>query len=282
LPGVGSPTVRRRELGVLLRALRTELGWTVDQVAERLLVSPSKVSRLETGQRGASARDIRDLCDLYGVDDALRQQLTDLAALGKQQAWWQSRHLPYSTYVGLESEASSISDFGLGLVPGLLQTAEYARAVLRALRPAPSAEVIDQRLAGRLERQRLLTSSKPPEFEAMIDEAVLYRVAGNQVVMRAQLHRLIEASELPNVTVRVLPYRAGVLPSNNNKFIILDFTQPAVPGIVFVEGLTGDLYFDRAEDVEAYQEAFAFMRDLAASADLTRDIIRSAASALDG
>jgi transcriptional regulator with XRE-family HTH domain len=282
LPGTGSPTVRRRELGVLLRALRTEFGWTVDQVAEQLLVSPSKVSRLETGQRGASPRDIRDLCDLYGVDDALRQQLTDLAAQGKQQAWWQSRHLPYSTYVGLESDASSISDFGLGLVPGLLQTADYARAVLRALRPAPPGDVIEQRLAGRMERQHLLTSPNPPEFEAMIDEAVLYRVAGSQAVMRAQLHRLIEISELSKVTVRVLPYGAGVLPSNNNKFIILNFAQPNVPGVVFVEGLTGDLYFDRAEDVEAYEEAFAFMRDLAASEDVTRDIIRSAASAFGG
>ena len=114
----------------------------------------------------------------------------------------------------------------------------------------------------------------------MIDEAVLYRVAGSQAVMRAQLHRLIEMSELPNLTVRVLQYRVGVLPSNNNKFIILNFAQPTVPGVVFVEGLTGDLYFDRAEDVEAYEEAFAFMRELAAPADLTRDIIWSVAAAL--
>jgi transcriptional regulator with XRE-family HTH domain len=264
---------------VLLRALRTERGWTVEQVAEQLLVSPSKVSRLETGQRGASARDIRDLCDLYAVTDALRQQLLDLAAEGKQQAWWQSRNLPYSNYVGLESEAASISDFGLGLVPGLLQTPDYARAVLRAFRPVLSDEVIEQRLAGRIDRQRLLTSDNPPQFATLIDEGVLYRGTGSGSVMRAQLARLLEAAELPHVTIGVLPYSAGLLPSNNNKFIILSFEQTALPRVVFIEGLTGDLFLDRADDVEAYVTAFSSMGAMAAPPDRTRAMISAAAAA---
>jgi transcriptional regulator with XRE-family HTH domain len=277
----GSPTVRRRELGVLLRSLRTESGWTVEQVADRLLVSPSKVSRLETGQRGASARDIRDLCNLYGVDDELRQYMTDLAAEGKRQGWWQSRGLPYSTYVGLESEAAAISDFGLGLVPGLLQTADYARATLHADVPTLPEPLIRQRLQARLERQRLLVSADPPQFDAILDESVLHRVIGSSAIMRAQLERLVELSQLPNVTVRVLPYDAGLLPVPNNKFIILKFSHAAIPDVVFIEGLTGDLYLDRAGDTDAYATAFGIMGGLAASAERTRAMIASIAATLD-
>lgn len=282
MPDVASPTVRRRELGVLLRALRTERGWTVEQVAEQLLVSPSKISRLETGQRGASARDIRDLCDLYGVPDALRQQLLDLAAEGKQQAWWQSRDLPYSNYVGLEAAAASISDLGLGVVPGLLQTADYGRAVLRAALPRLSEEVIQQRLDSRTQRQELLVSGSPPQFQTVIDEAVLHRVAGNRDIMRAQLDRLLEASELCHVDIRIMPYEAGLLPTNTHKFIILSFDQPTVPSVVFIEHLTGDIYLDRPDDVRAYEANFKLMRDMAAAPDRTRDIIRSFAAALTG
>jgi transcriptional regulator with XRE-family HTH domain len=266
---------------VLLRALRTRRGWTVEHVAEQLLVSPSKVSRLETGQRGASARDIRDLSDLYGVDDALRQQLTDLAAEGKQQAWWQSRGLPYSTYVGLEAEAATISDFGFGLVPGLLQTADYARAILRAVRPQLTEDVIEQRLTARLDRQRLLASADPPQFDAVIDESVLHRVAGSPAIMRSQLSRLLEVSDLSNVSVQVLPYQAGALPASNNKFIILSFAQVVVTEVVFIEGLTGDLYLDRREDIDVYREAFVRMREIAASASQSRTMLAALAASFD-
>ena len=148
VPASGSPTVRRRELGALLRAHRTRKGWTAEQVAGRLEFSPSKVSRLETGQRGASARDIRDLCELYGVDGQERQHLMDLASEGKQRAWWQPLGLPYSTYVGLEAEAASISDYGLGIMPGLLQTPDYARSVVRAAVPKWVPDVVEQRVQG--------------------------------------------------------------------------------------------------------------------------------------
>lgn len=275
VPGAGSPTVRRRELGTLLRALRTEKGWTVEQVAERLLISSSKVSRLETGQRGVSSRDIRDLCDLYDVDDEQRQMLADLAAEGKQQAWWQSRGLSYSTYVGLEAEAASISDFGLGLVPGLLQTTDYARAVIRAIAPRLTEDLVEQRVRARIDRQHLLVSDHPPQFRAVLEESVLHRVVGSAGVMRAQLQHLLEISELPHVTVRVVPYQAGAMPASNNKFIILTFAQPGVPGVVFVEGLTGDLYLDRKEDFETYDAAFQALEGLAATPDQTRAIIAS-------
>ncbi len=273
VPASGSPTVRRRELGTLLRAQRTRKGWTAEQVAERLMFSPSKVSRLETGQRGASARDIRDLCDLYGVDDTERQHLMDLASEGKQRAWWQPLGLPYTTYVGLEAEAASISDYGLGIMPGLLQTPDYARAVVEAAVPKWVPEVVEQRVQGRLARQQLLFSASAPRFEAVVDESVLHRIVGNPAIMKAQLERLLELSDLPSVTLRVIPYDAGALPAGNNKFIILRFALPTVPDVVFVEGLTGDLYLEDPHDVEVYNTTFRTLVRLAATPGATRDII---------
>jgi transcriptional regulator with XRE-family HTH domain len=267
------PTVSRRELGALLRALRTRKGWTAEQVAERLMVSPSKVSRLEKGQRGASARDIRDLCDLYGVDDEQRQHLMELAVEGKQRAWWQPLGLPYSTYIGLEAEAASISDYGLGTVPGLLQTPDYARAIVRAAVPKWVPEVVEQRVEGRIARQQHLFSEHAPRFEAVVDESVLHRVVGSPAIMRAQLERLLELTDLPGVTLRVIPYEAGALPSNNNKFIILRFAQSTVPDVVFVEDLTRDHYIDDPNEVEIYNMTFRTLMQLATSPDITQDMI---------
>jgi transcriptional regulator with XRE-family HTH domain len=265
----------------MLRALRNERGWTVEQLAERLLCSPSKVSRMETGQRGVSARDIRDLASIYDLDDARREQLAELAAEGKQPAWWQSRGLIYPTYIGLEAAASSISDFALGLVPGLLQTREYATAVLRAQLLPFTQDVLERTLETRLARQERLTSpSDPLRFEALLEASVLHRIAGGKAVMKAQLEQLLKMSERPNFTIRVLPFEAGVLPSNTNKFIILTFDKPEVPSTVFIEALTGDLYIDRPDEVAVYQEAFSVMQRMAANEAESRDIIASLAGRL--
>lgn len=257
----------------MLREFRTGKGWTVEQAADMLSVSSSKVSRLETGQRGVSASDIRKLCDLYQVDDEQRHRLTELAREGKQRAWWQPLSLPYSTYVGLEAEATSISDYGLGIMPGLLQTPDYARVVVRAAVPKWVPEVVEQRVEGRMIRQQLLFSEHPPSFEAVVDESVLHRVVGSPAIMKAQLKRLMELSDLPNVTLRVIPYEAGALPAGNNKFIILRLPPPTVSDVVFVEGLTGDLYLEDPNDVEVYTTTFRTLVKLAASPDKTRQII---------
>src|ERR1700761_1093600 len=149
-----SPTVRRRELGALLRALRTRQGLTVEQVAGELLCSPSKVSRMETGQRGATLRDIRDLCDLYRVTAAAeRERLMELAREGKQQGWWQSFGLDFATYVGLEAAAVAISCYMSSVVPGILQTSEYARAMHEAGHQDYSDEKISEHVEVRMRRQ---------------------------------------------------------------------------------------------------------------------------------
>jgi len=253
---VGSPTVRRRELGALLRAMRTEAGMTVEQVADALLVSPSKVSRLETGHRGASPRDIRDLCDLYGVTDPERRDdLATLAREGKGQAWWQSYDLPYGTYVGLEAEATSISHFESGVFPGLLQIPEYARAVHEGAMPRLSSAVIEQRIEVRKTRQAILTKDDPPRFSAIVDEAVLHRILGSPAIMAAQLDQVIQASKRPNITVQVVPYAAGAHPALDSTFSLLEF-RPPIRGVVYVEGLVGQMYLERPQDVERYRQVF--------------------------
>jgi transcriptional regulator with XRE-family HTH domain len=281
LSASSNPTVRRRELGTRLRALRTDRGWTVEQVAERLECSASKVSRLENGRRGASPRDIRDLCDLYNVEGDERQQLTDLAEESKQRAWWQSSELPYRTYVGLEADARTIRDFGLGVIPGLLQTADYARAVLTGTHPPLPADVIEQRLAWRLERQRLLLSADPPQFDAVIDEAVLHRVGGSRAIMRAQLGHLLTASAQENVTILVVPYSAGILPIPTSKFILLTFREPTVPPVAFIEGPTNNFYLGPAEGLPDYEQAFSATRAMAASVASSRRIIAGIAASLE-
>jgi transcriptional regulator with XRE-family HTH domain len=257
----------------MLKALRSERGWTAEQVAQRLHFSRSKVSRLETGQRGASARDINDLCYLYGVQRDQRQRMLDLAREGKQKAWWQPLDLPYSTYIGLETAAASISDYGLGVIPGLLQAPDYARAMVRATLPGLQPETVEQHAQGRITRQQLLYGREAPRFEAVVDESVLHRVVGDPAVMRAQLERLLELSELPSVTLRVVPYDAGVVPAGNNKFIILSFKTPTLSDVVFIEGLTGDLFLEDPADVKAYKGTFRTLLRLAADPQATRKTI---------
>jgi transcriptional regulator with XRE-family HTH domain len=262
----GSPTVRRRELGALLRSLRNKRGLTVDQVAAELLCSPSKISRMETGQRGATLRDIRDLCDLYQVaDPADRDRLATLAREGKQQGWWQSFSLPYTTYVGLEQEATSIVMFNSAVVPGLLQVAGYARAIHLSGLPRLDDIAIAERLEERRTRQELLTRGNPPTVDVLLDEAVLHRPIGGGAVMRQQLARILAVAEYPNVTVRIVPFRIGAHPALESNFTMLEFSGQAAT-IVYVEGLVGHLYMERQQDVERYQQAKGQLHDLALGA----------------
>lgn len=267
-----SPTVRRRELGALLREFRITQGLTAEQVAERLLCSPSKVSRMETGHRGVTSRDVRDLCDLYGItDEAERRRLMTLAREGKQQAWWQSYDLDYMTYVGLEAEAVVISNFQSSVVPGLLQTADYARAGHERALPKFDPDEIERQIEAKLTRQQILTKDGAPSFATVLDEAVLHRVMGDPQVMRAQLQRLVEAARLPNVTIQVIPFAVGAHPALESNFKILEL--PTTTGVVFVEGMVGAIYLERPEDLERYRRTFTLLRSLALSPEDTVDVL---------
>jgi transcriptional regulator with XRE-family HTH domain len=267
MPAAGNPTARRRELGSMLRSLRVGAGLTAEDVAERLGSSPSKVSRLENGRRGASQGDIALLCDLYHVDNEQRARLGELADGGKQRVWWQSLNLPYADhdYIGLEAEAESISDYGLALVPGLLQTPDYARALVQANAPVLPPQVVEERVRARMARQRLLSTDAAPGFVAVLDESVLHRVVGSPMIMRGQLKQLIEMGQLRNVTIRIVPYDAGIVPAGVSKFVILRSALPEIADIVLIEGLTGQhRYIKDPGDVEAYATTFRTLLELAA------------------
>ena len=280
MPEVRSPTVRRRELGAILRKLRTEKNFTVEQAAEQLLFSTSKLSRIETGRGAATPRDIRDLCNLYGIDDeAERDRLLSLAKEGKQQGWWQPYDLPYSTYVGLEAEATLIRTFQPSTVPGLMQTENFARALHYAAEPESTLvdltpEIVAGRVEARLRRQQLLRDPESPlKFWAILDEAVLHRVVGSPHIMAEQLEHIASLALLPNVTVQVIPYGAGAHPALGSMFNILK-SKAHVPDVVYVEGLAGWLYLEQSKDVARYNRIFDRLCDMALDSDKTADLIQ--------
>ena len=185
-----------------------------------------------------------------------------LARQGRAQAWWQPFDLPYATYVGLEAEALSIRDYEPGVFPGLLQVPEYARAVHEGAMPRLSARVIDERIEVRRIRQNLLYKEEPTTLDAVIDEAVLHRIVGRPAVMRRQIDHVIEACGRPNVALRVIPFSAGAHPALDSTFIILE-QRPPVPSVVYVEGLVGQIYLERPQDVERYTQVFDRLSSLA-------------------
>lgn len=274
VPEGRSPTVRRRELGALLRKLRTEKGLTVEQAAEQLMFSMSKLSRMETGHGVATPRDIRDLCDLYGVtDDAQRDHMRNLATEAKRQAWWQSYDLGYGTYVGLEADAVTISAFQSSVVHGLLHTADYARAQHQGSIPLLSPDQIELQIEAKLTRQRILARDQPPSFSVVLDEAALHRVVGGRQVMAAQLAKILDMAAWPNVTVQVLPYDVGAHPALESNFTILELPD-LTPGIVFVEGMIGSTYLEREDDLLRYQTIFRELESIALSPQGSSDLIR--------
>jgi transcriptional regulator with XRE-family HTH domain len=272
VPEVRSSALRRRELGALLRALRNAKGLTVEQVAERLLCSPSKVSRMETGQ-GATARDIRDLCNLYDVTEAAeRDRLMTLAREGKAPARWQRYELAYAAYAELEQEALAISAFQSSVVHGLLHTADYARANHESSMPRLDPAQIDLQIEAKLARQRILTQAKPPTFAVVLDEAALHRLVGGRQVMADQLAKILDMSALPNIKVQILPFELGAHPALESNFTILGLPD-RTPGVVFVEGMIGSTYLDRSEDLKKYHNVFNKLQSIALSPKDTGDLI---------
>lgn len=274
-PG-SSPTIRRRELGALLRKLRLDRNMTGEDVTAALLFSPTKLSRIENGQSGASPRDIRDLCNLYEVTDPReRERLAMLAREGKQRGWWQDYDLPYAPYVGLESEASAISTYNSGAIHGLLQTEDYARAMLQTETPPLAAKEIQQRVEARLARQAHLLRTDGPAIHAIFDEAAIRRVVGGPEVMRAQLQRISSTMQLQNVTVQIIRFEAGAHPAMESIFTLLSFEQAAVQDLVYVEGLVGNIYLERPSDLHRYRAIFERLCGIALDAGQTQSLLES-------
>jgi transcriptional regulator with XRE-family HTH domain len=273
--GESNPTLRRRELGFLLRKLRTDRGLSIDDVSKRLLISTTKVSRLETGRAGASPRDIRDLCVLYEVTDpAQRERMVTLAREGKQRAWWQGFALPYATYVGLEAEAASLSDYNTDVVTGLLQVDNYARAILEVTDPPLDATAIEQRIEARRRRQAILEQEVGPTLHSILDEGALHRPIGGPTVMREQLARIVEVARLPKVTFQLIPLAIGAHPALDSTFVVLQFDEPMVNDVVYVEGAVGNIYLESAAELERYKRLFSRLRAVALSPDDSIEMVK--------
>ncbi|MFF5898056.1 helix-turn-helix domain-containing protein [Streptomyces argenteolus] len=271
-----SPTVRKRRLGAELRRLRIDSGLTGGQVAERLLISQPKISRLENGHCAISPRDVRDLCALYGVTD--QQVLNSLMRMAKesaQQGWWNCYgDIPYSIYIGLETDAHSVHCFAPLIIPGLLQTPAYAQTVIEETIPLITAEQASNRLKVRLRRQhRIYDPTGQLRLYVILDESTLRRVVGGPDLMREQLEHLNALSAEPHITVQVLPYSAGALSGAAGQFSILSFADSPEAGVVYLEGSTSDLYLEKRSDLEHYDLIHTHLRARALSPDNTRHFV---------
>ncbi|MER7487513.1 helix-turn-helix transcriptional regulator [Streptomyces sp. NPDC126497] len=280
------PAVRRRKLGAELRALRVSAGLTSGGAARLAGWHQSKVSRIETGTSGAKPADVRLLLDVYGVaDPQLRELLLVLSGSGDgdgRHHWWHAYRgvLPptYRDFISLESQASAMRTLETTVIPGLLQTPEYARAVTEAALEGASEERLDALVEVRLARQDVLRATPPLELSAVLDEAVLRREVGGPGVMRRQLGRLVEAARLPQVRLQVLPFSAGAHIGVTGPFVIFSFSRTSDLDVVVLDHLTSSLHLERKEDLRAYSEAFDVLSIHALSPEDSLDFIAGAAA----
>jgi len=279
MPAHSSPTVKRRRLAAELRAYRDRADLTIEEVAQRLEWSTAKISRIENARVSVLPRDVKFLIGVYGVEENGEEweSLLTLARESRQKGWWHAYGdaIPegFETYVGLEADATTLRTYESDYVPGLLQTADYAHAVIRATMLTASDEEIERHVAVRMVRQERLTGPGAPEIWAVISEAVIRRVVGGELVMRAQLSRLAETSKQPNVSLQVLPFSVGAHAGMDGAFMILGFPAPTDPDVTYVHYYTGTLYLEKPEDLARYTLMFDHLRAAALPVDQSRDLI---------
>jgi len=286
-----SPTVPQRRLARALRRLRADADLTIDQVAEKVDLSASTLSRLETAQAVVRRGDIKELLDIYGVTDSTQhQKLMRLAVQSRQQPWWhQYRDLPETAGADLEAQADVVRQYSALLVPGLLQTEGYAQAVMRAIRGDDSENSgnFERHLKLRMRRQAVLTEQESPEYVVVLDEPVVRRVVGDRQVMREQLQRLTETAALPSVTLHLLPLSVGAHAAMDGEFTLYSYQKdPDVvyddPDVVYVEDIEGGRYIEDSRVTRRYDQVFDRLLDMAwdpvKSARVLADIERELAS----
>jgi len=279
------PTVRRRRLGAELRRLREAHSLKLEEVAEELSLAPSTLSRIETGKAPTKSAYLMAMLDMYKVDDlAARKVLIDMAREGHRKGWWSIYDdvLPsgFDIYVGLEAEAQGLRSYETDLVHGLLQTTDYALAVLRELRPKDSEEQIARVVDLRMQRQRLLEQDPPLDLWLILDEGAIKRNIGGPDVMRPQLEHLIQASRWPNVTLQILAFEAGAHAGLVGPFSILEFPERTDSDVAYTESVGGMIYMEKDREVRACAEAFDRMRAAALSPSASLELIHQVSQEL--
>lgn len=276
------PTIRRRRLNARLRQLRTDRKMSCEQVAQRLGVSASWVSRVEAGKRGVRPGDVRELLAVYEVEGPEVEELVQLARDARTRGWWMSYDDVFSdamrTFVGLEGDATTIGSYEVSFVPGLLQCEAYARELFKAWRPTVDADTIERSTSARMARQQILDRANPPALWAIIDEGVLRREVGGRGVMREQLHHLLEAADRPHVNLQVIPFTAGAYDPMGSGFHIFEFADDDPP-VVYIENLGGGFYLENPKDVARCADSLNYLRGTAlpdrSSAELIAEVMKS-------
>jgi transcriptional regulator with XRE-family HTH domain len=274
---VGDPTVLKILLGAQLRRLRETAGVTRDDAGYHIRASGSKISRLELGRVSFKERDVSDLLDLYHVAGEQKDQLVQLTREANATPWWQKYRevVPdwFQVYVGLEEAATLIRVYEVQFVPGLLQTEEYARAVVMQGSPGLSPDEVDNRVNVRLGRQRLFAKENAPRLWAIVDEAALRRPMGGRDVLAGQVKRLMEAVSESNITLQVMPFKYGGHGAEGGAFTIMRFPEADLPDMVYMEYLTGAHYIDKPDEVEVYAAVMERLSVAGTSPEKTRDIL---------
>lgn len=278
-------TLRRWQLTEALRQLRENNGLSIEQAAERLREgtgkwSRSKLGRIETREQGIKRHDVEQLLDLYGVDDqSTRSWMLGLASTVNERGYWLAlrKDLPgdFHEFLSVEAALVALREFETMVVPGLLQTADYTRALIYGANPGMGYEVVDRRVIARLARQQVLARPNPLRFHVILDEAILERPVGTPLVMRNQLQRLLDTSETDHITVQVLPKSAGATPAMLGSFSILTLPDP-IPDFGYAEGPGGAVYIEDRADVRTCTERWGILTDQALSPSDSLDAISEA------
>jgi transcriptional regulator with XRE-family HTH domain len=276
------PTVRRRRLGTELRRLRDKSGYKLEEIAAALGVAPSTLSRIETGKAPTKSAYLNQMLQMYDVHDAAqRQVLVDMAREGHRKGWWAAYDdvLPsgFDIYVGLEAETAAVRSYEALVVHGLLQTADYARAVLRQMFPRHTMEQIERLVDLRMARQRRLEDNPPLELWAILDEAVIRRTVGGAACMRQQLEHLVAEGDRQGITIQVLPFASGAHAGHGGPFSILEFPERNDAEVAYVESGAGNIYLEKDKEVRARAGAFDRLRAAALSPAESGDLISQAA-----
>ena len=279
------PTVRLRRLAAELRRLRAAAGMSREQVTEQTGVNEGTLYRLETARARPQRRTLVALLDLYGVSGDARTGLLDIAKSADDRGWLRPYHaeLPeeYAAYISFEAEARAVRNYESLFIPGLLQTEDYARAVISGTLPLATSTEVEQRVQARMERQARLSDTPPLGFWAILDEAAIRRMVGGSAVMRKQLAHLLEAAKQPNITLQVITFDMGAHPGMPGSFVYMGF-DAADPELVYVDTLAGDLFLEAEADLSIYASMFDHLRAIALSPTRTAGMISTVIESLEG